>query len=1124
MIPLHSSAMKKHRPSLFLLCAIASFFVNSLTSSAATSGPIRVLFLGHESEQHDSNKFYPMIQQALGRDAIYFDYVTSVAEAFDDATHLNKFDAVLIYANHATIEPNQWMNLKSFVENGGGFLPIHCASWCFANEPGFDQLVGGRFDHHKTGVFKLKTLLRQHSAVRDVPELEAWDETYVHKNHNTTDRIVLQVRDVAGPDDNITKPEPWTWIRTQGKGRVYYTASGHDERVWGQGVFHEMLKKGILWSVGDARKAAYDQFIAHRAPLKYVVRDNIPNYEKRPAPLPYQLPLSPEDSLKYTRAPVGFHLELFAAEPMIVNPIYLQWDERGRLWVAESRDYPNEITGDRKGNDSIKILEDTNRDGKADKVTVFADGLNIPTSFTFSRGGIIVAHAPDFLFFKDTDGDDKADVREVLFTGWGINDTHAGPSNLRYGFDNQIWGTVGYARFRGELGGEKHDFGMGVYRFKPDASSIEFLYQFNNNTWGLSFNSSGDVFGSTANNNPSFFGGLPQGIYGGTKRMSAKMIADTPTFHPITPNVRQVDVFGGYTAAAGHALATSAAFPESWRDRNAFVAGPTGNLLGMYRIDRDGSGYTAKNAFSLVASADEWFSPILAEVGPDGHLWISDWYNFIIQHNPTPNPNRGGYKAQTGKGNAHVNPNRDRQHGRIYRLVRDDAPESKIISLANSNTKQLLAALKSDNLFWRATAQRLLVDGDRKDAAPELKQLANSAGPAAIHALWSLHGLRQLDEKTHAKALINPDAAVRRNAIKALSADATSARLLYDTATLADPDLATRREAFIKLASLKGDQHAATASRLLKNQENADDEWLALALRAAGGSVQTVAGFTYGKNLVGNPSFEDVEAGAPSIWKIRQYSGPRHSVEYAPESRPKFVRSGRYSLRISSKAGHDTSLQQPVKLKPDAEYRLSGWVKSEKLTGARGAQFNIHEQRPNGRTQAISDDTDWTGVQVRFRTAGQPTQYSLNALFGGWGRGKGTAWFDDVALVEVIPVKSKGASGPVKGLATRGQKIFLEHPLAACNRCHALEGKGGFVGPYLDGIAVRKERDYIYKSLIDPTAELAEGFDKLGSSPMPPMNIVLSDQEIADVMAFLMTLKKPADPKLYENRKPEVFE
>ena len=136
--------------------------------------------------------------------------------------------------------------------------------------------------------------------------------------------------------------------------------------------------------------------------------------------------------MKYTQAPVGFRLELFAAEPQIVNPIYMQWDERGRLWVAESVDYPNEIKEGRKGNDSIKILEDTDGDGKCDKVKIFADGLNIPTSFTFARGGIIVAHAPEFIFFKDTNGDDKADVREVLFTGFGVGDTHAGPSNLRF--------------------------------------------------------------------------------------------------------------------------------------------------------------------------------------------------------------------------------------------------------------------------------------------------------------------------------------------------------------------------------------------------------------------------------------------------------------------------------------------------------------------------------------------------------------------------------------------------------------------------------------------------------------------------------------------------------------------
>ena len=138
-------------------------------------------------------------------------------------------------------------------------------------------------------------------------------------------------------------------------------------------------------------------------------------------------------------------MELFASEPEIVNPIYFQWDERGRLWVVESPDYPNEIKPGRKGNDRIKICEDTDGDGMADKFTVFAEGFNIPTSMTFARGGVILAHAPDFFFLKDTDGDDKADLQEVLFTGFGSGDTHAGPSNLRYGLDNWIYGTVGYS-------------------------------------------------------------------------------------------------------------------------------------------------------------------------------------------------------------------------------------------------------------------------------------------------------------------------------------------------------------------------------------------------------------------------------------------------------------------------------------------------------------------------------------------------------------------------------------------------------------------------------------------------------------------------------------------------------
>ena len=1110
---------------ILLLCLLWTLqTLGSSESHAAKTGPIRILFLGHEATHHPSNEYFPMIARALGREAIYFDYVTSVEEALGSADYLNKFDALLLYANHGTITKEQWHNLKSYVETGGGFLPIHCASWCFANEPDFDKLVGGRFAHHKGAIFRPKTV-STHPAVKDVPALEAWDETYVHKNHNEHQRTVLQVREVSGPDDNIRQPEPWTWIRHHGKGRVFYTASGHDQRVWSQPAFHALIKKGILWSIGDQRRKSYDRFIAQRPPLQYEKRDNIPNYEKRPEPLKFQLPLSPKASLQYTRAPVGFRLELFAAEPQIVNPIYIQWDERGRLWVAESPDYPNEIKDGRMGNDRIKILEDTNGDGRADKVKVFADGLNIPTSFTFSQGGIIVAHAPDFLFLKDTNGDDKADVKKVLFTGWGYGDTHAGPSNLRYGFDNWIWGTVGYARFTGTLGGRQHNFGMGVFRFKPDASKIEFLHQFNNNTWGLGFNNAGDVFGSTANNNPSFFGGLPQTIYGAKRRMSAKMIASSPTFHPITPNIRQVDVFGGYTAAAGHALATSDAFPEDWRDEMAFVCGPTGNLMGGYRMKENGSGYAGKNSFAIVASADEWFSPVTAEVGPDGHLWISDWYNFIIQHNPTPKPERGGYAAVTGKGNAHINPNRDRQHGRIYRLIWDQAPESKIKSLAGASTARLISALGDDNLFWRTTAQRLLVDGQNTKAIPQLKKLILENGKGSIHALWSLVGLGNFDPEVLHHCIYSKDPALRRNAIRALRDDVISQQLFFDSGVLADKDLQVRRVAFAKLASLPDlDTRSKTATLLLKNPQNQEDEWLALALKASGGSVESVVGFTQGPNLVKNSSFEEGNGDLPSRWKIQKWSGPSGFVSYDIETRPEFVRSGSRSMRIASTRGHDTSVNQHIPVKPDTEYRLSGWVKSAGLNGARGAQFNLHGLQPDGKTQAITGDTDWTGVQTRFRTKPGQKSVLLNSLFGGWGQSKGTAWFDDVELVELIPVAGPNEAKEVVGNAHDGEKLFRTHQVAACIRCHALNGEGGIVGPPMDGIGLRKDRAYILESLVNPTAKLAEGYEKLVNTPMPPMNIVLNDQEIANVLEFLITLKKPGKPAPPRKNKTGQFE
>ena len=352
------------------------------------------------------------------------------------------------------------------------------------------------------------------------------------------------------------------------------------------------------------------------------------------------------------------------------------------------------------------------------------------------------------------------------------------------------------------------------------------------------------------------------------------MIAADRRFHPITPNIRQVDAFGAYTAAAGHTLATSAAFPESYREQVAFVGGPTGNLLGKFRLRPDGSGYIADNDFAFLASADEWFSPVAAEVGPDGHLWVADWYNFIIQHNPTPNRGRGGYDAQRGKGNAHINPNRDRGHGRIYRVVWKGAPEPEIRSLAGADVAQLVGALDSDNLFWRQTAQRLLVDGGKRAAAPALRKRVPAGGPGAIQALWSLAGLGELDAETHQLALLGEDPALRRNAVGALGDDAAALQLFFDTAIVQDPVPIVRLAAFNKMAEFDDAETVARAARqLIGDPANAEDGWLSQALRNAGAGAVKRGPSKLGPELISNGSFEKMAGAMPEGWKIRTYGG-----------------------------------------------------------------------------------------------------------------------------------------------------------------------------------------------------------------------------------------------------------
>jgi putative membrane-bound dehydrogenase-like protein len=925
----------------------------------------RVLFLGdrgHHQPAARARQILPVLA-ARGLSVTY-------TENPDDLLKLAGYRAVLLYANIDAITPDQEKALLDYVEGGGGFVPVHCASYCFRNSEKVVALMGAQFKSHGTGTFRARIVKPEHPAMRGVESFESWDETYVHAKHNETGRVVLATRD----------EEPWTWVREQGKGRVFYTAWGHDERTWSNPGFQKQLETGIRWAI--RQEPAAPPFEYQEADVPFYAGSHKPgeSWKKMQKPAP------PEVSAKRLLVPDGFEASLFAHEPAIAKPIALAFDEKGRLWISESMDYPNELGMNR---DRLKICEDTDGDGRADKFTVFAEGLSIPTSLCFSNGGVVVAQAPHTLFLKDVDGDGKADERRVLFSGWGTGDTHAGPSNLRWGFDNWIWGIVGYSGFNGKVGGQDVRFSMGFFRFKPDGSALEFIRSTNNNSWGFGFNEEGVVFGSTANGNPSEYMPIPNRYYEAVSGWSASRLAGisgNPEFHPVTDKVRQVDFHHRFTAAAGHALYTARLFPREYWNRTAFVCEPTGHLGAVFEIQPKGADFQSRVVRNLCASDDEWTAPIAAEVGPDGAVWVLDWYNYIVQHNPTP----PGFK--NGKGNAYEIGLRDKTHGRVYRIF----PKGAAFPAAPADP---LAMLASDNLLWRLHGQRLLVERGAKDVKPALEKLVREG---SIHALRALDGLGCLEAEVVAGALKHPSAGLRRNALQVAKDVPLS--------TLADPDAQVRLAALMALSERTPSKEAGEAIyAFLQNPENAGDKWLPDAATAA--AARHDAGFLGaaldGMKAEGTSTPPAKNLLRPDGWRKVTYGGTADHT-----------RDGS-AFKIASEKGADASWSFTLAVTPGARYRLSANVKTNRLAAdsGRGAQLNIHEIQPQGVTRAISGSADWTRLDVEFEAT--VPSITVNCLLGGWGRSRGEAWWDDVRLVELSGRALKGKLGGIVSVVTR---------------------------------------------------------------------------------------------------------
>ncbi len=852
--------------ALFALLPIA------LVARAADDKPLKVLFLGdtgHHRPAERAEQLIPVMAQR-GIEVSYTDDMNALS-----LPNLKKFDGLIIYSNTTNISREQESALLEYVAGGGGFIPIHCASYCFLNSPAYIDLVGAQFSKHGAETFTTEIVEPTHPIMQGSTSFESWDETYIHTKHNDRNRTVLEVRKQGGQASD-RDAEPWTWVRTQGQGRIFYTAWGHDQRTWSHPGFHSLIERGIRWACNrdlskvvpyvDRGKVPVPQMTELTkdvAPFEYIdVGPKIPNYvpsnkwgDRGDNFSKMQKPLPPTEAIKHYVTPKDFHLELFASEPDIQGkPIAMNWDHRGRLWLCETIDYPNELKDAVNGRDRIRICEDTNGDNRADKFTVFAERLSIPTSIEFYRDGVIVQAGVETLFLRDKDGDDKEDERVTLIKGWAMGDTHGGVSNFNYGLDNRYWAMQGYNDSHPEYATGKHPgFRQGPFNFtmsqsKAEVTNVEFVRSTNNNSWGIGISEEGLIFASTANRNPSFFVPIPNRYYERVKGWAASLMADpifdTHLFKPITDKIRQVDHHGGYTAGAGHALYTARAYPESWWNRVAFVCGPTGHLVGAFPITPKGGSFTDSNTFNLMAADDEWAAPIMAEVGPDGQMWVIDWYNYIVQHNPTPQ----GFT--TGKGNAYESDLRDKTHGRIYRVVYEKAKSDSTqrAQLDPKNPKALVQALQHSNRLWRRHAQRLLVERGQTDVVNDLIALVNAKhvdsiglDVGAIHALWTLKGLNSLDSASSpafaaaVAALEHTSPGVRRNAALVLPSCKEAIAALEKARLLSDTEPQVRLAALMALADMPEDE---LAGKLLagaaRDSVNLSDRWLKDGITCAG--------------------------------------------------------------------------------------------------------------------------------------------------------------------------------------------------------------------------------------------------------------------------------------------------
>jgi putative membrane-bound dehydrogenase-like protein len=576
-------------------------------------------------------------------------------------------------------------------------------------------------------------------------------------------------------------------------------------------------------------------------------------------------PRSPDASLRCLHARSGFTVELVVAEPLVQSPIALDWGPDGKLWVVEMPDYPLGVDNKGKPGGRVRYLEDPKGDGHYTRSTVFLDNLPYPTGVMAWRKGVLVTCAPDIFYAEHTDGDGRADRREVLFTGFGeVNPQHR-VNGLRWGLDNWIYcangdfaqvrdrgtalpgGTSGQgtpftkeedvrrllysgARIKSLKTGAIVDIRNRDFRFRPDEGLLD--PQTGQSQYGRDCNDWGDWFGCN-NAKPMWHFALADQYLRRNPYVAApNPRVDAPPAVTFTrgpvgrdTGTPRSDKGNAFTSGCGITIYRDDLFGSEFAG-NWFVCEPVHNLVHRELTLAQGVTFTSRRAADepaseFLASSDVWFSPTMVRTGPDGALWVVDMYRKVLEH---PNWLPAGWEKK-------VDVRAGYDKGRIYRVYPTGHKPRPIPRLDILDTAGLVAALDSPNGWQRDTAQQLLVQRSDPAAVPLLeKQVAENRRPLCrLHALCTLDGLAALQPATLRRALADSHPGVRRHAVRLCETRLAKAPELGPALLrlAADPDPQVRLQLAYSLGEWDDPQAGRTLGRLLVQE--AHDPYLSAA-------------------------------------------------------------------------------------------------------------------------------------------------------------------------------------------------------------------------------------------------------------------------------------------------------